>query len=164
MRKLSKLTIIAVIVLLVVPFLPAAASSPPLDVGFVFDEFWQDPPDGPILGTFTASGPAVEAGLMCPEGITFNVGGHATPPNSDGSYTFHIYKALICSDPNTDPEVDWFIMKLEGKSDDVTGTFNWIIWKGSGIFDKLHGTGKATVEYDGPYIFFAWLTGQLHID
>ncbi len=37
-------------------------------------------------------------------------------------------------------------MKLEGQSNDETGTFNWSVWKASGIFDKLHGTGKATVD------------------
>ncbi len=97
MRNLSKFTIIAAILLLVLSTSPVAASSPPLDVQFVLDETWSDPPEGSIYGTFTASGPAVEAGLMCPEGITFNLWGSATPQNSHGSYTFHILKALVCS-------------------------------------------------------------------
>lgn len=162
MRKLTRLTIIAAMLLMVMPLFPAAASSPPLDVGFVLDEAWYDPPEGYISGTFTASGPAVKAGLMCPEGETFNLWGHATPKNSDGSYTFHIIKLLTCSE--TESEDDWFIMKLEGKSNDETGTFNWNVWKASGIFDKLHGTGNATVDYDGPYIFVGTLAGKLHID
>jgi len=55
-------------------------------------------------------------------------------------------------------------MRLDGQSDNETGTFNWVIWKASGIFDKLHGTGKTTVDYDGPYKFVGTLLGQLHID
>jgi hypothetical protein len=162
MRKLTHLTLIAAMLILALPLSPVSASSPPLDVQFVFDEAWYDPPEGPIQGTFTASGPAVEAGLMCPEGITFNIWGHATPKNEHGSYTFHILKALTCT--GTDPEVDWFIMRLEGQSTDETGTFNWMVWKASGIFAKLHGTGNATVDYDGPYEFVGTLLGKLHID
>lgn len=160
---MRKLTLIAAVVILVFSVSPASASSPPLDVQFELDSTWYNPPEGPITGTFIATGAAVNAELMCPAGWTINVGGFSTPPDSKGNYTFHILKGFVCD--GADPEFDWFILRIEGRSfNNITGVYSWSVWKASGMFDKLHGTGNGEVEYDGPYHFLDTMAGQAHID
>jgi hypothetical protein len=132
MRKLTKFSLVAAIVILVLSVSPAAASSPPLDVQFVVPQTWEDPPEGPIMGPFTASGPAVEAGLICSSGWTINIGGSVTKPDRNGKYTFHILKGFVCD--GDDPNIDFFILHIDGRSfNDVSGTFNWNVWLASGV-------------------------------
>jgi len=94
-----------------------------------------------ILGsgeTFYASGPAVDAGVVCPTGITSDIYSNSFgPPN--GNYTYlYIVKSYSCTDGT-----GTFYIKMKVKLENNTGntTARWQFTDGSGAYSRLRGHG-----------------------
>jgi len=112
------------------------AATPPLDVEF---EVPTTIPDGggPSFGPFTATGPAVDAGIVCASGDTIDVFGKASGFQSQTGVNVQVVKLFTCDDGSGD-----FLVKLQARIDNKGDNFNWNILGGTGSYDKLHGTGK----------------------
>lgn len=154
MRKLSMLLVIALILLLAAA--PAAASSPPLNV--VFEVVTLFPPEGPTYGPFTASGPAVDAGIVCPSGDTIDTFGKASGYQSQTGVNFQVIKLFACDDGSGE-----FYVKLQVRIDAKGDNFRWTIVDGSGAYEKLHGTGSG-IGLPIPDGVFDIYDGKLHLD
>ena len=137
MRKLLVLTSLTMILLLTLPALPVGASSIPLAVNFEVPTEFGPGGTGPSFGPFTATGPAVDAGLICPSGDTIDIYGRVTGFRSITGINFHIVKRFTCDDGSGD-----FFVKLEVRADRKGDNFNWMIIDGTGIYENLHGTGQ----------------------
>jgi hypothetical protein len=137
MRKLLVLTSLTMILLLTHPASLAGASSIPLAVNFEVPTEFGPGGTGPSFGPFTATGPAVNAGLICPSGDTIDIYGRGTGFRSVTGVNFHIVKRFTCADGSGD-----LLVKLEVRVDQKGDNFNWMIIEGTGDYDNLHGTGK----------------------
>ena len=154
MRKLSMLLVIALILLLSAA--PAAATSPPLDVGFEVETVIPD--DGLSYGPFIAYGPAVDAGLVCPSGDVIDIFAKASGYQSNTGVNIQVIKRFTCDDGSGE-----FSVKLQVRIDDKGTYFNWNVVDGSGAYEKLHGTGSG-IGLPAPYGVFDIYDGKLHID
>jgi hypothetical protein len=119
------------VALTVVLTLPAGAT-PPSDV--------QIEVESSFLGgasPFVASGPAVDAGLVCPEGDVFDASAQANGFSSTG-FNFQGIKHFVCDDGSGD-----FIVSLQARIDFQRGTtFYWNVLSGTGDYEDLHGAGS----------------------
>lgn len=113
------------------------AASPPVDVHF--EVLTTIPPGGgPTPGPFTATGPAVDEGIVCPDGVTTDVFGKASGFQSQtGGVNIQVVKLFMCDDGSGE-----FLVKLQVRIDKKGDNFNWNILGGTGDYEKLHGTGK----------------------
>ena len=88
--------------------------------------------------TFYASGPAVNAGVVCPTGTTSDlVINTFGPPN--GNYRFlYVVKSFTCADLT-----GTFFIKMRVKLEISTGntTAKWQFTNGSSAYNHLHGHG-----------------------
>lgn len=88
-------------------------------------------------GPFTASGPAVDAGLICPSGDTSDVFAKASGyQSSTGGVSLIVVKEFTCDDAS-----GAFLAKLEVRLDGRGDHFRWNIVQGSGAYAALHGAG-----------------------
>ena len=159
MRKPIMFIASIAILLLVLSVAPGAASSPPLGVEFVVDTTFPPPPDlFPSFGPFTATGPAVDAGLVCPTGGTIDVFGKTSGSQSQRGRNWQVVKLFTCGDGSGE-----FLVKLQVRDDHKGDNFNWNIVRGSGDYEKLHGTGKGFgLPYNGGIL--DTYSGAAHID
>jgi hypothetical protein len=126
------------ILLLVLSIVPGAASSPPLGVEFEVPTTFPPPPAIiPSFGPFTATGPAVDAGIVCGSGDTIDVSGKVSGSQGQRGENYQIVKLFTCDDGSGE-----FLVKLQVRNDHKGDNFNWVIVGGSGDYEKLHGTGK----------------------
>jgi hypothetical protein len=158
MRKSFMLISWVLILLLTLPASSAGASSPPLDVNFVVPTQFSPDGTGPSFGPFTASGPAVDAGLICPSGDTIDIYGRVTGFRSGTGMNFHIVKRFTCADGSGD-----FLVKLEVRTDRKGDNFNWMIIGGTGNYVNLHGKGQG-VGLPADYGVLDLYKGVAHID
>lgn len=91
-------------------------------------------------GSFIATGPAVDAGLMCSTGEVFDLSLSVSGP--PGSTTFSILRVLkrfVCNDGS-----GTFDVRLVVRLDWITHktTANWIVVGGTGDYIGLHSNGK----------------------
>lgn len=154
MRKLSSLFVIALILLLTAA--PAAASSPPLDVDFEVPTVI--PEEGQTFGPFTATGPAVDAGLICESGSTIDVFFKVSGFQSQTGINFQDIKRFTCDDGSGE-----FFVKLQVRLDRKGDNFNWNIVGGTGAYENLHGTGSG-IGLPIPDGVLDLYDGKLHID
>lgn len=142
------------------PIAPAGAT-PPLAVEF-------EVPTTFAGGTFTATGPAVDDGLMCDVGVTEDLQVKASGFQSGTRVNLQVLKLFTCDDGSGD-----FLVKLQvrlvfgDEGPPTSNNFNWYIMGGTGDYEDLHGTGKGVGLYDvcGPACdVFDVYTGKLHID
>jgi hypothetical protein len=128
-----KFTIVLVLMaaLIVATALPAGAT-PPSGVEFeVETSIIGDP------SPFTASGPAVDDGLVCDAGTVVNATAKGTGFSPTG-FNFQGIKHFTCDDGSGE-----FFVNLQARIDfRKGGTFNWNILKGTGDYEDLHGAGK----------------------
>jgi hypothetical protein len=156
MRKLTSYIIILAIFLLTMPVSSVAASSPPIAVVINVDiDYSVDPYAGP----FTASGSAVDEGLICAAGNTVNVRLSNTGWQSWRAYSFHVWKEFTCADGS-----GTFIVKLEGRWEGEGGSGTWMILKGTGEYANLHGTGEADSFFFEPWFGLDIYQGEMHSD
>jgi hypothetical protein len=108
----------------------------PLEV--TFQSIWELQSEDQYLGTFTASGPAVDAGMMCPEGRHWT---QSVAPSwverylcDDGSGGF-----ATLSVPTSDHQND-------------TSRYNsgvWTLAEGSGVYEAMSGEGTFEGTWEG---------------
>ena len=156
MRNAIVLISWAMILLLSLPASHGGASSPPLAVNFEVENTI----DGaqPSHGPFTASGPAVDAGMICATGQTIDVFVRAMGFHSVTGINFYVFKRFTCDDGSGD-----FLVKLEVRVDQRGDNFNWVIIEGTGNYVKLHGTGQG-VGLSTDYGVLDLFKGAAHID
>ncbi len=155
MRKATVSIFITAIMLLTLCVIPAAAATPNLDVSIVITTYF--PPEGPAYGPFVASGPAVDAGLICPAGDTLDLIARPSGWQSFRAVNYHGAKLFTCSVGG-----GTFILRLEVRVDPRKGdTANWNVASGTGAYAALQGTGKIFGEYfDGGVTDY--VTGKVH--
>lgn len=154
MRRLTLPITLAVVFLLLLAVSPTTAASPQLNIKIVADTVFTDPP---MIGTFQASGQAVDAGLVCPAGVIHDLQGKATGAGEQG-INFHVTKEFICADGSGS-----FIIQLEARVDYKGDNGNWVLKGGSGAYADLHGSGSLVGIYyeDGSGIQDIF-TGKVH--
>ena len=150
---MRKLILLFVALLVVVMAAPVGATTP-LEVTFEDETIF----DAGLLGggPFWASGPAVDAGIMCGSGEQVDVSAKAVGYQNNKRVNLQVFKEFTCDDE----PLGSFTLKLQIKivfpseKNGFTGenNFNWVIVGGTGAYDDLHGTGKGTgVDlFDGP--------------
>lgn len=136
----------------------SATATPPTDVRFEYDFFFEPEP----FGEFEATGSAVDDGLMCPSGTLEEV------LFRESHFTKNVtpIDRFICDDDGVFDPDDTFVMKVQVHIDfpDIVGT--WVIMSGTGAFEDIHGTGTT----DGSFIFDPAFgvheirTGKMHLD
>jgi len=159
MRKLTVTITWTLILVFVLSVAPGFASSPPAAVQFEVETTFG--PDGaPSFGPFTATGPAVDQGLVCPNGDTIDVFGKVSGFQSPkGGLNFQVVKQFTCGDGSGE-----FFVKLQVRVDWMGDNFNWAITGGTGKYEDLHGTGQGiglNVIPDGVLDVY---TGKVHTD
>jgi hypothetical protein len=87
-------------------------------------------------GPFTASGPAVDEGVICETGIVVDDSGKVTGFSPTG-FNFQGIKHFICADGSGE-----FFVNLQARIDFRKGvTFNWNVLSGTLAYEDLHGAG-----------------------
>ena len=120
-----------------------------------------------VPGVFEASGPAVEAGLMC-EGGTINptLEKYAGPGSSAVVRNLQVITEFTCVGGDLDG--DTFVVKQQLHIDltaaPPTWTFGWVLKGGTGVFADLHGNGDGTgiLLSEFPFGPYDVLEGRLH--
>lgn len=147
-------------VVLALALVGPASATKPVDVTFVNALSTID-----WYGPFVATGPAVDAGIMCPEGTIVSLGDRPWPTGPrypEGFFTVGVYKGIVCD--NDDPEFDAFVLRLQARGYPGVGTvFTWEVLHGWGRFARLHGVGKGTGTY-GENLITDTYTGAMHLD
>jgi hypothetical protein len=121
------------IALTVVPVMAA----PPLDVHIEVPSTI-DPTDA---DPFTATGPAVDTGVLCPEGDVFDLSVIVIVTGRPGG-TFRILRLLkhfVCDDGSGTFDVK-LLVRLDLTANHTTA--NWQVVGGTGDYVGLHGNGK----------------------
>jgi hypothetical protein len=154
MKRYIMLLAAAVMLLIVLPVAPVAAS-PPLDATIELD-IQNDPPSE----HFVATGPAVDAGLVCASGDAVDISELLVGGRSGSHLNIHIVKEFRCAD-----ESGTFILSFQAVVDFASGTAtgNWNVHEGTGDYEKLHGTGKMVATLTGTGIEDVF-TGKMHVD
>jgi hypothetical protein len=155
MRKLIFVALIAML-LLVLSVAPGAASTPPSAVEFEVET--TIPTEGPSFGPFTATGPAVDAGLLCNSGDTIDVFGKGSGFQSGIGWNAQVVKLFTCDDGSGE-----FFVKLQVRIDWQGDNFRWTIVGGSGAYEKLRGTGEG-IGLPMPDGILDVYDGAVHID
>ena len=128
MRRNVVLTL-AITVMMVLA-LPAGATSPS-EVDIAVETQFGPP------GPFSASGPAVDDGVVCAEGIVVDASGKVTGFSPNG-FNFQGVKHFICEDGSGE-----FFVNLQARIDFRKGTtFQWNVLRGTGDYEDLHGAGS----------------------
>jgi hypothetical protein len=130
MRRLLLLGATATLFLIVLVPAPVVAG-PPADVHI--EGLGHHIPSG--TGGFVASGPAVDAGLVCDTGEVSDI-----PIRAAGGgvgINFQLFKEFTCDDASGS-----FFMKLQVRVDDKRHSFNWVIVGGTGDYEDLRGAGS----------------------
>lgn len=159
MRKVL-LFVVLMSTLILATTLPAAAT-PPSDVHFEVETVIDKPFD-PV--PFTASGPAVDDGLVCETGVVVDHRGQVAGFSPTG-FNYLGIKHFTCDDGSGE-----FYLNLQGRIDYYRGvSFNWNVLAGTGDYEKLHGTGSGFgdpgLPCDDPDICVLDVyDGRLHID
>lgn len=158
MRRVLVLTIaVAVMLAWAVP----AGATPPSGVQFDVETslVGENPP-----APFTATGPAVDDGLVCEAGTVVNASGKATGFSPNG-FNFQGIKHFTCDDGSGE-----FFVNLQARIffDFTPVKFQWNVVGGTGDYVDLHGAGNGQGFGGEPCRTFDCVLdvydGGLHID
>jgi hypothetical protein len=140
MRKTILLVAVAALFLIALPMTAAGATTPE-PVTFEGPSFF--PVSGPGTGLFTATGPAVDSGAMCPSGSFVDVLGKPAPNMGQSPNGFNL---LLVRDFTCDDGSGTFLIKLQVH---ITyyPTFNWVVVDGTGDYEELRGNGDGYGAY-----------------
>ena len=135
MRKLILLAAVGALFLVALP-IGAAGAAPPEQVTFEGPAYFAGQDAG--TGFFTATGPAVDSGAMCPGGAVTDVYTKIAPKmgQSPNGFNMQIVKDFTCDDDS-----GTFSIKLQVH---ITyfPTFNWVVVDGTGAYEDLKGNGN----------------------
>ncbi len=153
---LRRLVVLAVALAVAMAMALPAGATPPSAVTIEVDTLFAG------TGTFTATGPAVDDGVVCATGETFDVFGKVSGMGKKG-VNIQVVKEFTCDDDSGS-----FFVKLQVKvffAGPVLSSFNWVVTEGDGAYEDLHGSGSG----DGlpPNTGFDILDvyeGKMHID
>ena len=159
MKKTIVLLLIFALLSLTLPVVTAAASSPE-DVTIVSPMVLPPvlPPGEAPYGTFEASGPAVDAGVICPSGDVYDTGARVVSGENKKFTNLFVHKLFVCDDGSGTFEMDLIVRLIPGS------TVNWRITSGGGEYVRLHGTGKLTSQALSEGHLIDTYIGGLHID
>ncbi|NIM95394.1 MAG: hypothetical protein GTO18_16990 [Anaerolineales bacterium] len=135
MRRSYMLIILLTLLLLIMSFGPASAA-PGSEVRI---EVTNEQLIPPTSGPFIASGPAVDAGIICGSGNTNDVFIKESGNPDKPLRRLVAYKQFTCGDGSGE-----FILKMNMKFDRQTGlpSGNWRVVDGYGEYEDLRGSGK----------------------
>lgn len=156
------------LVLLAVSTTPASAKKP-LEVELDMTTFFAEPPDL-ATGFFSASGDAVDAGLMCPAGTKADLFPEKWAGNSPKVTNGQVVTEFTCTEGPLAGDSFTIKLQLHIDADAPMGpvwTINWTVKGGTGAFADLHGSGDGYGNlYFDPFPVGALdtLTGGLHMD
>jgi len=142
------------IIIIVLPVFTVLAV-PPLDVHIEADEVI-----GPGSDPFIASGPAVDAGIMCPNGDVTDVSASVSGPPNGTFRILRVHKHFVCADGS-----GTFDIKMVVRLDLITSwtTARWNLIGGTGAYAGLHGTGSLIGIPDVPNTsIYDIYDGKLH--
>jgi hypothetical protein len=137
--------------------MPAASASATTPSAVHFDV----PTTFGAVNRFTASGAAVDNGLICSRGDVIDVIGKASGFQSGLGGNFLVVKEFVCDDGSGS-----FTVKLQVRLDFRAGTdtFSWVILGGTSDYADLHGRGSG-VGVDGAENFVRDVyDGAVHVD
>ena len=140
MRKLILIAAVAALFLGALPIGVASATTPE-QVTFEGPAFFAGPDAG--TGFFTATGPAVDSGAMCPGGTVADMYTKAAPNmgQSPNGVNLQIVKEFTCDDDS-----GTFLIKLQVRITDYP-IFNWVVVDGTGDYEGLKGNGDGYGAY-----------------
>ncbi len=141
MGKKIKWISVLTLIILVLAVTPATAASVPLDVEILVVTYFS--PSG-NSGPFYAWGPAVDAGLICPQGTTIDIFNRGSGSQSNLGANYLVLKQFTCDDDS-----GTFIIKMEARVDFRGDFAYWNVVSGTGQYEKLLGAGK-----DMGYFFY----------
>jgi hypothetical protein len=119
---------------------PVGAVSPRQEVTIVSHVTFN--PDGPNFGDFTATGGAVDSGLICGSGTFVDTAIRFAGFQSDrGTVQILVIKEFTCDDDS-----GTFTVKLQIQANFDTGieSFSWVVLGGTGGYASLHGGGSGS--------------------
>ena len=138
MRRLILVAAVAALFLVALP-VASAVAAPPQQVQFEGPAFFAGDMAG--TGLFIASGPAVDSGAICENGVTETLLAN-TQQTPNGSH-LKILKEFLCDDGSGS-----FFVELRVRIDNRTGTtFNWVVKGGTDVYENLKGNGNGFVAF-----------------
>ena len=160
MKKLFTSVTIAVVFALTLSIAPVAAT-PPADVTIVSDMHPVTGPIDPFDGTFVASGPAVDAGIICPSGGVDDISNPAVGWQSHEMriIILSVHKHFTCDDGSGS-----FEMNMRVRIAPTGITAQWIIVGGDGPYSRLFGAGNLYAEWISENLLRDHYSGGLHIE
>ena len=151
MKKTVAVSLLLAIALITVP----ASASPPEQVTIVSHMSLST-----ATGTFEASGPAVDAGAICPSGDVYDLSYRAAGYQSKTQLNLFVHKLFVCADGTGTFEMDLNVRIVFSQET----TAKWRVVAGDGPYTDLHGNGKLTaLSVDEDHLIDTYV-GQLHID
>ncbi|MEN8173755.1 MAG: hypothetical protein ABFS03_12870, partial [Chloroflexota bacterium] len=134
---------------------PVMAAGPPLAVEIL--DIGHDIGGG--FGSFTASGPAVDGGLVCPAGDVYDTHTNSSGPPGGTLRILNVDKLFVCDDFS-----GTFDIQMVVRLDTSTGytTANWIVTGGTGDYAGLHGKGKLDGTPGAPGFIDDFYYGKMH--
>jgi hypothetical protein len=124
--------------------LASASAASPSQVQFVSHMTFN--PDGPNFGDFTASGSAVDQGVVCASGSVVDTGIVFAGFQSGRAAQILVRKTFTCGDGS-----GAFFVKIQVHLDFETSTesFTWVAMGGTGPYANLRGSGDGFTVSDG---------------
>jgi hypothetical protein len=136
MDKRARTTTVSLLItiLLLTASVSAAFAAPPLDLHIEVDELI-----GTSGETFVATGPAVDAGVVCPTGTVDDVSVVVSGSPTNPYLILHVLKKFTCQDGS-----GTFDLKLVVRLNNTTRatTARWHFVSGTGNYAGLHGNGS----------------------
>lgn len=158
MKKTISAKTLCASVMLVLAFavwaVPAAATAP-TDVTIVSLMYLPE-----HTGTFDASGPAVDAGILCPSGDVVDTELRVAKQN-DRVFIIFVHKLFTCADGSGTFEMDLNVQIL---GIPPVSQATWRVVAGNDAYARLRGQGKLTTESAGDDDVIDTYTGGLHIN
>jgi hypothetical protein len=113
-------------------------------------------PDGGS-GPFTASGSAIDDGLFCNSGHSFDA--FSLEAGQAQGINLQVKKVLVCDDGS-----GAVLVKLQVRVDRKGNNYSWTIVDGIGDYARLRGSGQGSGEFTTGTTLDDLLTGAMHVD
>jgi len=143
-RMIRSISIAALVGATVLVAAAPVAAHGPTDVTIVSHMTFN--PDGFNFGTFDASGPAVDRGLICASGTVDDTRLIFAGSQSNRGAQIPVRKTFTCADGSGQ-----VFVKIQVHLDFATSTesFTWVILGGTGAYGSVNGSGDGSTVSDG---------------